>query len=84
VEEQAELSVLHVGAAVAELGGCEESHSVCWADAVELFFAGVAVVLDEAVLQGVDECIEVTVFDCETGDGCEMEGTYEKMQSPGE
>ena len=50
VEEEAELAISDIAAAVAEFCGGDESHSVRWADGVEFFFASVAVVLEEAVL----------------------------------
>jgi hypothetical protein len=64
VEEQAELAILNVAAAVGEFRGREECYGVGWAYGVELFFTSLAVLLNKAVLEGPDEGIEVTYFYC--------------------
>jgi len=83
VEEQTELPVLDVAATVGELRRCKESHGVGWAYGVELFFASVTVVLNEAVLEGPDEGIKVPFLIVNLTLVGQL-GPYAKMQSPGE
>lgn len=64
VEEEAELAISDVAATVAEFGGGDESYGVRGADGVELFFAGIAMVFEEAVFHRVDEAVEVAGFGC--------------------
>jgi hypothetical protein len=64
VEEEVELAISDIAAAVAKFGGGDESYGVRGADGVELFFAGVTVIFEEAVLHRIDEAVEVAGFGC--------------------
>jgi len=65
MEEESELTILNIAAGIAEFRRCNKSHGVRWADSVEFLLAGVAVILEKAVLQRVDEGVKVSGSECQ-------------------